>query len=183
MGKTETTTKRQPILSEISRKRKLKLLLKHLKPESHILEVGAGDGWFSSQLRQHGHRAVTLDLKEPADIVGDILNWQGLGMDKESFEAVVALEVIEHVDCLEALCNLCKKDGLIMLSSPHPRWDWLLKVLENLGLTQKRTSRHSNLTDFSKIELEPVVLSKPLYIHQVAIFRNKNIKPSKKLNS
>jgi len=68
-----------------------------------------------------------------------------------------------------------QKDGLIMLSSPHPRWDWLLKILENLGLTQKRTSNHSNLTDFNKIKLEPVVLSRPLYVHQVAIFRNKKI--------
>jgi len=175
MEKKETARKKQPILSEISRRRKLKLLLKYLRPESSVLEVGAGDGWFSSQLRQHGHRAVTLDLREPADIVGDILAWQALGLDSESFDAVVALEVIEHVDCLEALCNLCKKDGLIMLSSPHPRWDWLLKILENFGLTQKRTSEHSNLTDFNKIKLEPVVLSRPLYIHQVAIFRNKKI--------
>ncbi|HOP60561.1 MAG TPA: class I SAM-dependent methyltransferase [Candidatus Saccharicenans sp.] len=175
MGKRETATEKQPILSEISRRRKLKLLLKYLKPESYILEVGAGDGWFSSQLKQHGHRAVTLDLRGPADIVGDIMDWQVLGLDSESFDAVIALEVIEHVDCLEALCNLCKKDGLIMLSSPHPRWDWLLKILENLGLTQKRTSKHSNLTDFNKIKLEPAVLSRPLYIHQVAIFRNKKM--------
>jgi len=166
--------KRQPILSELSRRRKLNLLLKHLKPGSQVLEVGAVDGWFSDRLKRKGHHSVTLDLKEPADIVGNILDWQLLGLKKESFDALIALEVIEHVNCLEAICSLCKKDGLIMLSSPHPKWDWLMKILESLRLTQKRTSAHTNLIDFRKINLEPLVLRRPLYIHQLAIFINRN---------
>ncbi len=150
--------KRQPILSELSRKRKLKLLLKYLTPAAQVLEVGAGDGWFSDRLKRRGYHSVTLDLKELADIMGNILDWQLLGLKKESSDAVVALEVIEHVNCLEAICSLCKKDGLIMLSWLHPKWDWLMKILENLRLTQKRTSPHTNLLDFKKINLEPLVL-------------------------
>ncbi|MGB9836545.1 MAG: class I SAM-dependent methyltransferase [Candidatus Saccharicenans sp.] len=165
--------KRQPILSEISRRAKLKLLLKHLNPRSLILEVGAGDGWFADKLRQSGHRVITLDLKETADIVGNILDWRTLGLQEHCFDAVIALEVIEHVDCLEAICNLCKKDGLIMLSSPHPDWDWLLKIMEGIGLTQKRTSAHINLTYFRKINLKPLIYRRPLYIHQVGIFINR----------
>ncbi len=105
--------------------------------------------------------------------MGSILDWKSLGLQKDYFDAVVALEVIEHVDCLEAICDLCKKDGLIMLSSPHPRWDWLMKILESLRLTQKRTSEHINLTDFTKINLKPLNIRRRLYIHQAAIFLNK----------
>ena len=163
---------KQPILSEISRRRKLNLITKYLQKNSLILEVGAGTGWFTQHLRERGFQVISLDLKEPADIVGDIKRWQYLNLSPHSFDAVVAFEVIEHVDCLDILCALCKQGGLIMLSSPHPRWDWVMKILEHFRLTQMRTSEHSNLTDFRSVRLPVVLLKRPMWIHQVAIFRN-----------
>jgi 2-polyprenyl-3-methyl-5-hydroxy-6-metoxy-1,4-benzoquinol methylase len=166
----------QPLISEISRKRKLKLLLKNLRPGASILEVGAGLGWFAQRLKESGYDVTTLDIVNPeADIIGDINQWQQLGIRRNSFDAVVALEVIEHIDCLSALCSICKIGGLIMLSSPHPNWDWVMKILENFKLTQRRTSKHINLTDFGKIQLSVVIRKRPLFIHQVAIFKNKKL--------
>lgn len=167
----EPAPRRQPLLSEISRQSKLRLLLRHLPPGATVLEVGAGDGWFAAQLRKRGHRVTTLDQIGEAEVVGDILNWAELGLAAQSFEAVVALELIEHVDCLAALVALCRPGGLIYLSSPHPRWDWVMKLLEGLRLTQRRTSPHYNLTDFTRLPLEKVVLRRPLGIHQVGLFR------------
>ncbi|MBN1186860.1 MAG: methyltransferase domain-containing protein [Bacteroidales bacterium] len=164
---------RQPLLSEISRRCKLKLLLNHIESNSTILEVGSGDGWFSKQLRKCNHKVCTLDLTEPTDILGDIRNWRLLGIKENSYDVVCALEVIEHVDCLGDLCSICKPNGLILLSSPHPNWDWLLKIFEYFHLTQKRTSKHKNLTDFRKIKLLVVSLKRQLFIHQVGLFRNK----------
>jgi 2-polyprenyl-3-methyl-5-hydroxy-6-metoxy-1,4-benzoquinol methylase len=163
---------RQPLLSEISRRRKLDLLLKHLRPGSSVLEVGAGSGWFTARLREKGYNVKTADIVPPADFVGDINGWRRWGIPAGSFDAVVALEVIEHVDCLAALRALCRPGGLILLSSPHPDWDWVMKILEAVRLTQKRTSAHGNLTDFALIELPAVVRRRPLFIHQVALFRN-----------
>jgi 2-polyprenyl-3-methyl-5-hydroxy-6-metoxy-1,4-benzoquinol methylase len=162
----------QPIVSEISRRRKLKLLTKFISPQSTVLEVGAGDNWCANNLRSLGYKVTTLDLQQPADIIGNILEWGKLGLKKNTYDVVVALELIEHVDCLGALEALCKENGFIMLSSPHPHWDWVMKILEFLHLTQKRTSAHTNLTDFRKIDLVPIVRQRPLFIHQVAIFRN-----------
>lgn len=163
-----------PLLSEISRRRKLSLFSRHLRPQALVLEVGAGSGWFTRRLRERGYQVVALDLTGPADVVGDITRWQELNLSPHSFDAVVALEVIEHVDCLSALCSLCKPEGLIMLSSPHPRWDWVMQILERFRLTQLRTSEHCNLTDFMTIQLPIVVLKRPMWIHQVALFRNGN---------
>jgi 2-polyprenyl-3-methyl-5-hydroxy-6-metoxy-1,4-benzoquinol methylase len=162
-----------PVLSEISRRRKLKLIVDHCRPQDAILEVGAGSGWLAARLRERGYQVTTLDLVAPADVVGDVCRWQQLGLPAAAFDAIVALELIEHTDCLEALKCLCKPGGLIMLSSPHPRWDWVMKVLEGLRLTQRRTSPHDHLTDFRTIKLPHIHYRRPGLIHQVAIFVNR----------
>lgn len=164
----------QPPVSEISRRRKLNLILKYLQTGAFILEVGAGTGWFAQRLRESGYNVTTLDLIGPADIIGDINQWEQLDIQRNSFDAVIALELIEHVDCLAALCSICKIGGLIMLSSPHPKWDWVMRILEGLNLTQRRTSEHINLTDFKSIRLPVVTRRRPLFVHQVAIFVNEN---------
>lgn len=115
---------------------------------------------------------VSLDLIPPADVIGDVNAWRSLDLEPHGFDAVIALEVIEHVDCLESLMALCKPGGLIMLSSPHPRWDWAMHVLEAMRLTQRRTSAHDHLLEFSTIPLKRVVLKRPCVIHQVGLFAN-----------
>lgn len=166
---------KQPILSEISRRSKLKLLKRYLPAGASVLEVGAGSGWFAGRLRESGYAVTTLDLAAPADIVGDVTQWRQLGIPPHSFDAVVALEVIEHVDCLSALRSVCKPGGLIMLSSPHPNWDWVMKLLERVHLTQPRISEHAHLTSFNEIAMPGVVRRRPLWIHQVAIFKNEDL--------
>ncbi len=110
-----------PLLSSISRKMKVVLLLAHLSPESTILEVGSG--WLNEELSKHGYKAMTLNINPPADIVCDINDWKQTNIKPHEFDVVVAYELIEHVDCIDSLKDLCKKGGLIMLSSPHPHWD------------------------------------------------------------
>lgn len=163
---------RQPLVSEISRRRKLNFLTRHLKSPQNILEIGTGDGWFSANLRKLGHKVTTIDLMPPADIVGDITKWHSLGLQEHSFDVIVGLEVIEHVDCVEALQSLCRKNGIIFLSSPHPRWDWAMLLLERFGLTQQRTSPHDNLVEFKKLPFGVIQIKRPMWIHQVGIFRN-----------
>ncbi len=160
------------VLSSISRRRKLSLFLKHAPPRARVLEVGSGDGWFTRRMRLRGLTVVSLDLNPPAEVTGDVNAWRALGLEAHSFDAVIALEVIEHVDCLKSLAELCKPGGLIFLSSPHPRWDWVMKVLEWLRLTQRRTSGHDHLVDFSTIPLRHAERQRPLGIHQVAVFFN-----------
>ncbi|MEB3284288.1 MAG: class I SAM-dependent methyltransferase [Candidatus Sericytochromatia bacterium] len=163
---------RQPLLSEISRNKKWALLARHLPVASKVLEIGPGDGWFTDRLRSAGHYVTTIDLHPPADVIGDVQDWRTLPLDAGSFDVVVALEVIEHVDCVAAIEGLCKPHGLIFLSSPHPQWDWVMKILETMRLTQKRTSPHNNLVDFLTLPWLPIRVDRPAGIHQIGLFLN-----------
>jgi 2-polyprenyl-3-methyl-5-hydroxy-6-metoxy-1,4-benzoquinol methylase len=163
----------QPFLSEMSRRRKLGLFCRFVSPPAKVLEVGSGDGWFSRRLREKGYKVTTMDLETPADVHGDINQWRELRLQAASFDAVIGLEIIEHVDCLDAFRQLCRPDGIIMLSSPHPQWDWVMQGLEAVGLNQKRTSPHSHLVDFKTFPLKTLLYQRPAYIHQVGIFSNR----------
>lgn len=141
-----------PALSEIAREQKIRYFLDPLPKSASILEIGCGDGWVGAYLRSHGwNRYTGIDIIPPADVVGDIREWKTLGLAPGSYDAIIAFEVIEHVDILPAARALLKPGGRLLLTSPVPHMDWIMKLLERAGLNQRRTSPHSNLTYFSSI--------------------------------
>jgi SAM-dependent methyltransferase len=162
-----------PLLSRYAREKKLEFLLERIRPGDDVLEIGPGDRWLGARLRENGVRGYRcVDLQGPADYVGDILDWKRLGIPEASFDFVIALEVIEHVPCLEEIKALLKPGGLVFLTSPAPRWDWACALLESLGLSQKRTSPHAHLVDFAEISFfEPVLLKRVGFLSQWGLFR------------
>ncbi len=150
-----------PLLSEIARRKKITYFFSGIHKSHKILEIGCGGGWAGQYLISHGWSDyVGLDIKPPADIVGDILNWRKLGIKESSYDIVIAFEVAEHVDIFGACNAILKPGGKLMITTPLPYMDWALRMLELWGLNQKRTTPHSNL----------------VYLKDVSCFRNKNIK-------
>ncbi len=136
------------LLESRMRRLRARYFLDRIPLDAKVLEVGCGSGWAGGYLRAMGVKQYTgLDLQGPADLVGDILEWPRLGLQAGSFDVIVAFEILEHVDCFEACLHLLKPQGQLMLTTPAPEWDWLLKILENAGINQRRTSPHSNLFD------------------------------------
>lgn len=135
-----------PILRDIARRKRKEFFLARIPQKSRILEVGSGSGWVKDELRDLGQLDYTgLDIVGPAEIVGDIKRWKELGLKPESFDTVLAFEVLEHVECRRECFDLLKPGGMLMLTTPVPHMDWALKILETLGLNQRRTSPHDNL--------------------------------------
>ena len=135
-----------PLLSDISRRKKIQYFLSKIPKDQRILEIGCGDGWVGRYLRENGwQHYVGLDVTPPADIVGDIHDYESLGIEEESFDVIIAFEVVEHVDCFRQCYEILNPGGQLMLTTPLPHMDWLLKVLEWLGLNQKRMSPHDHL--------------------------------------
>ena len=144
-----------PLLSDYARREKIEFFLDPLPKTADILEIGSGAGWVGQYLRANGWKSyVGLDLCQSpdVDIVGDIKNWRPLGLEPESFDVIIAFEVMEHVDCFAECLTLLKPGGLVLATSPVPHMDWFLKILEWCGLNQKRTSPHEHLRYFSDVQ-------------------------------
>ncbi len=162
-----------PLLSTYARARKTSFFFRDVPKECRILEIGCGAGWLGAYLRANGWgNYVGIDLKPPADIVGDIRDWRRLGLEPASFDVIAAFEVVEHVDCFADMHVLLKPGGLLMLTSPVPNMDWFCRLLEYLHLTQPRTSPHDHLIRFEDIPLfTPLIIRCMGLAAQWGIFR------------
>ncbi len=116
--------------------------------DASILDVGCASGWVKAWASPRGWDGVVgIDLSPPADIVGDVRDWKELGLEPHSFDVIVAFEVIEHCDIASALLDLLRPNGLLMVTTPVPRFDWICKALESSRILQPRVGPHSNLVD------------------------------------
>ncbi len=166
------------ILSSIARKLKKTYFLDAVSKDDMVLEVGCGDGWVGKYLRERGVRQIiSIDINPPANIVGDIREWRSLGLVTQSFDVIVAFELLEHVDCMEDCFALLKPGGRLMVTTPYPPADWILEKLEKFKLNQPRTSPHDHLM-YLKEDAQFQVLRRwrPIYMSQWCIFRRKSIR-------
>ncbi|MBN1327024.1 MAG: methyltransferase domain-containing protein [Candidatus Cloacimonetes bacterium] len=143
-----------PMLSDYAQKKKIDFFLKPIPETAHILEIGSGDGWVGKYLKTNNwQNYLSIDINPPADIIGNILDWEKLCLNPNFFDYIIAFEVVEHVDCFQACYDLLKSGGKLLLTSPVPGMDWLMKIFETMGLNQKRTSPHDHLVDFKTISV------------------------------
>ena len=161
-----------PLLARCAQKKRISFFTPHIPQGSRVLEVGCGEGWFGHYLKAGGWDYVGLDIRPPADIVGDIRDWSSLGIEGGSFDVVIAFELVEHVHCFQEFNDILRPGGLLMLTSPVPHMDWLCKVLEFIGLNQKRTSPHDHLIYLRDIPFfQPLQLKTVGLIGQWGVFR------------
>lgn len=158
-----------------ARKNRIRFFLPYIKPNDHILEIGSGEGWFRHAVEKDVPTDyLTIDIAAQADIHGDIRDWRKHGLQAASFDIIVAFEVVEHTDCFAEAFLLLKPGGRLLITTPMPHADWILKILEALRLTQQRTSPHAHLLYLSTVR--DFVYEKgrnPFGLGQWAVFRKK----------
>jgi len=139
------------LLSKWAQQKKVDYFFSDLNLQSSILEVGSGSGWLKNELAERGYQKyASIDIVSEADIVGDINQWKEIGMSASSYDVIVAFEVMEHDDIEKSCFDLLKPGGKLFVTTPVPSRDWILKIMEAIGLNQKRTSPHSHLLDLRK---------------------------------
>jgi SAM-dependent methyltransferase len=126
----------------------LALALPHVVPGARVLDLGAGEGYFSQLLgevvRERYHREAAEIIcacdAVPEHFRYDALSCDGVGEDGRlpyadgTFDLVCSLEVIEHVEdqfgFLREAFRVLKRDGTLLLSTPNvlnmnSRWRFL----------------------------------------------------------
>ena len=143
-----------PLLIDYAQYKKFRHFFTDLPKDVKILEVGAGSGWLGRRLKKAGwHQYFSLDITPPADLLGDIKAWKAMNITPGSFDVIVAFEFVEHIDAYREFHDILKPGGMLFLSTPVPHMDWMCRLLEFIGLNQKRTSPHVNLHYLQEISL------------------------------
>lgn len=149
------------LLSPFLRNRRIKAAHPYLKGQ--VLDYGCGIGLICELVPQDSYVGVDIDQKvlklakkaypaarfyTPSDFARQ---------DMLKFDTIVGLAIVEHVDDpLEFLKNLSKrlkKGGRIVLTTPHPSLEWLLRVGDKVGLFSRAShEEHNVLVDLSLAE-------------------------------
>lgn len=120
----------------------------------HLLEFGYGSGIFMPELSRCCNELSGVDIHEHFDAVTDMLHKQGvratlrqgsastIPFESGSFDAVVAVSVLELVDNIDATCDeigrVLKSDGFLFVVTPGNTWvlDLGLRLLTGTSATE-----------------------------------------------
>ena len=108
------------------------LIRKHLPKPSRVIDLAAGEGAFSIKLKSLGHEILAIDASREnwkvPEIPLKIENFDSEFAEKiletdHKFDAVVAIEIIEHLEnpfrFVRECAKLLKPGGLLFLTTPN----------------------------------------------------------------
>ncbi len=156
-------------LDRYLQKRRIREASRELPPGARVLDIGTHDGTLFCLTRAHG---VGIDpaLTEVTSIPGVTLVKGSFPQDlpklpEQSFGAVTALAVIEHVPeselpvWAETIARLLVPSGLLILTVPAPAVDTILHVLMRLNLVSGMAVHQHHrfqLSNLDRIFLAPL---------------------------
>ncbi len=130
------------LLGDYARAKRFNKILKHVNFEDVVLDLGCGkDMCNTKKLRTLGFNCIGVDLNG-GDVVADA---RCLPFEDNFFDTVLAIEVLEHVDCVKEICRVLKPNGWLIATTPNPALDWIIHVFEGLGLIYPNVTPHNNL--------------------------------------
>lgn len=121
---------------EVSSNGREKFLLKHLKPNAYILDLGCGSGKDSKSFIEQGYRVYALDgSEEMAKLASEYIGQEVVCQNieeinfKEEFDAIYASASMLHIprkkqrDILLRLMNALKKNGYLYVNYKYGEFE------------------------------------------------------------
>lgn len=82
-----------------------------------VVDIGSGDGYHATAMREAGRQVIAISLRPPADIVADYMETEVGPVD-----AIWAAHVLEHMPDVGAFLRKCHQDlrdgGLLVVTVP-----------------------------------------------------------------
>lgn len=154
---------------KFAQKIKVNMLIPFLKKGMKIIDLGCGDMWLTSFLKEQGYDVVGFSLTKPADIVGNVKKYE---FNNNYYDVVIALEMVEHVDCYKEVFKMLKPNGLFILTTPTPHFDWFCLMMEKMGIFQSRgDTPHSHLIYLRDVPIFKTIVAKTFFFLQFGVFK------------
>jgi SAM-dependent methyltransferase len=119
-----------------------------------VLDYGCHTGALTAYCRPDAYLGVDIDERalEAARAAHPGYEFDVKVSEHERFDTVAGLAVLEHMhDPLDQLlrwARLLQPGGAIVLTTPHPRYEWILTVGAKLGLFNRHSlDEHEDLLD------------------------------------
>lgn len=142
----------QGLLSPFLRNRRIKMA--HSFIEGSVLDLGCSTGYLAPLCQVSGYWGMDID-EDALSIARQ--KYPGYRFSSElptdqKFQTIVALAVIEHVKnpegLLSRLVSLLEEQGRIVLTTPHPSYEWIHDWGSTVGLfSHEAHDEHETLLD------------------------------------
>jgi len=169
-------------------KRRLTVLARMLsgRKKLRVLDAGCGSGWLSEMLAAQGHDVTAVDLgydslkrasvrmksigKRVTFLNGDIYC---LPLKDGSFDAVIASEIIEHLDrpldAFAELARVLRPGGIAVVSTPYRE-----TIEQTLCIhCNEKTPVNAHLNSFDKQKLESMFEASGLQVRTFSTFMSR----------
>lgn len=160
------------------------IISKVLKDVNSILDVGCGKGWVAKTFLPKGKQVSSLDisLTNPSKVKklfpdeshsGIVADSFHLPFYNESFDCVIASEIIEHVinpaEFVQGLFRVVKKGGRLIITTPYKE-----KLIYYLCIhCNQKTPANAHINSFDENKLRMLYKENDLESYKYETFGNK----------